>query len=496
MSQMLPPDLPRSRAVELAREQRVPFKDPWAGASPRQASDTLKQVLFARRARYQEAAELERKRRHNRITVEKVLKDLDSPRTGREDRSHTREQENVDKTPLSVRGSETFWQRHGFGRLTRHGEKAVPTIKLSSYRAAQDASHEMARCAPAHMEDTIQAILQGPDDVNGPSSFPPAASLGGQAYFRAYEEPLDWHEPPAAGQASMTVESHRQQKWDLQKQKMSAHGVDSVEHVYGFDKEDAALTDAAHALEDVAGGGVSIAHLILEASLAWQGLLPLSHRAEAACFEMPKEKAITVAIRLADAARLAESECDAKAEEARNAEVTYVQEAEKTADAAASLSLERAKATVELRRCSCALLASAAARARDAHGPEFSIEGLEALASTGLGWLSFKDIFFAALWAQLIRTSTEAPLPRETAEPHTSTSSGEARRPLNMSPALAKRLAKVFDWADRELPEHQSIANSSAGRDVVAAVCWALAIDGETQAAERLAAKQRTPSGP
>eukprot|EP00930_Biecheleria_cincta_P032670 TRINITY_DN22657_c0_g1_i2.p1 TRINITY_DN22657_c0_g1~~TRINITY_DN22657_c0_g1_i2.p1 ORF type:complete len:473 (-),score=88.14 TRINITY_DN22657_c0_g1_i2:65-1483(-) len=442
MTQMLPPEPPRSRAVELAREQRVPFKDPWAGACPRQASDTLKQVLSARRARHQEAAELERKRRYNRLAVERVLKDLESPHVSREDRSYIREREHVDETPLSLRCSGTFWQRHGFGRLTRRGEKAEPTVKLSSYMSVQAASHEMARRAPAHVEDTIQAVLRGPVEVNGPESFPPAALLGDQAYFRAYEEHLDWQEPLPAGQPSVTVSSHRQQKWDLQKQKMPADGIDPVGHVYGFDIEEAAITDAAHALEDVAGGGVGVASQILEAPLAWQVLLPLAHNAEAACFEMPKEQALTVAIRLADAARLAEAESGAKAEEARKAEVSYIEEAEKTADETASLSLERAKATVELRRCSCALLASAAARARDAHGPEFPIEGFEALASTGLGWIALKDIFFAALWAHLIRTSAEAPLRREIEETDASTLPLETRRPLTMSVALAKRLTK------------------------------------------------------
>lgn len=147
-----------------------------------------------------------------------------------------------------------------------------------------------------------------------------------------------------------------------------------------------------------------------------QELLLVAPRLEACSFEAPKEDVLRAAIHLGRSARhLGHSEAAA------------------------------------LQATALSLISTAASRARDAHSCGFLIEVLEAMPQAGVGSLLYVDMLLAALYARLAREA--------------------------LSVELARRVAKVLEWAARSLPGHWVDGSSELGaasRRALAAVACIL----------------------
>eukprot|EP00931_Biecheleriopsis_adriatica_P061727 TRINITY_DN37132_c0_g1_i1.p1 TRINITY_DN37132_c0_g1~~TRINITY_DN37132_c0_g1_i1.p1 ORF type:complete len:497 (-),score=127.76 TRINITY_DN37132_c0_g1_i1:46-1536(-) len=461
----LPPEPRRSRAAEVAREEGIAFRNAEAPASSRTRT-ALEDVLEARRVRRAKEQEQQRRLHRERALEVAVAKAITPRRSDHHVPAHEVMIASLEQ------GSHTFWQRHGFGRLSRRrvqglaADETLSPVAKPSYKASWDAAQDMARRAPAHVNDAIQAVLEGPGGTEAPKfATPRLKPPKGELYFDSYEVPGDWTDPQVAGFNSMTAGAHRQHKWEHQHQYFPMALKDEaarVEHVFGFDEEDAMMASGALKLEAAAGGGAGIAKRLLSTQDAsgqpsWRELFALAPRAEAACFEMPKETALHVALCLEHAARAAEAEALGRAAAAASLEIPFIQDAEEAADSEAAEGLLRAEAAARLRQAAVALLAASATRARDAHSYDFPMAGLEALVSTGLGWAAFSDMFLASLFAQLQRMSSMQP---------------QVRRMVTMEPSIAKRLKSVF-IAAFEQGEGQ-LELGPAGRNLAAAARHAL----------------------
>eukprot|EP00438_Fugacium_kawagutii_P004796 Skav225652 [mRNA] locus=scaffold4659:31052:31465:- [translate_table: standard] len=110
------------------------------------------------------------------------------------------------------------------------------------------------------------------------------------------------------------------------------------------------------------------------------------------------------------------------------------------------------------------MMSSAAARARDSDSCEFPVQGLEAIAHSGMGWRAFSNMFLATLYAQLQHEASKRSL----------CSRGRDVR-IELGKELAHRIVSVFAWAHTTEAVHDLRANlSPAGRRVVQAAHDAL----------------------
>ncbi|CAJ1338624.1 unnamed protein product [Effrenium voratum] len=339
MAQPLPPEPSRSRGAELLSQGRIP---PWAEAcNGQKAILQLEVLLGARKARKSEAAQAS-KRRWQREKYERWVE----------------EWERAPEAP-----AERFWRRHGFGRSTRREvpserHQVEPWDELAAAERPQVL--ETQRRAFAHAQDGVKAVLDG-----GASPLV-ARRMARPREVAPLEPAYDWKDPYTMAYNCASARQHRQMKWQ---QRKDPNALQKVEATFGFDEEEVAMMKATQAMDPAGGFGTALEALHFAERRSWRQVLRLAPRAKATAFEMPKELALQVALAFSDAAEAA-----AEAEED--------------------------KAKEEGLAAAMALLSSVAARARDAESAELPLQGLEALALTGLGWAAFSNMFFAALHTQ------------------------------------------------------------------------------------------------
>lgn len=300
-----------------------------------------------------------------------------------------------------------FWKRHNFGRSTcrmfAHHLATSDPMNMKSSKVCR----EVARRAPAHANDAVKAVLEPPNIA--------ACSLTNGDTCRRQasgeEISIDWNDPFTMAYNAM-ASTCRGEKWQHRRKLSEEAEAVKPEMSFGFDAEDLRLLKHSEELESCAGGGVNLARHILAKDRRAADYLPWATQAKAAAFEMPKEVALHLAVAFAESSK--EAPCESSE----------------------SILIDAAMA----------LMSSAAARARDSDDFSFPLEGLEALAQTGLAWKAFSNMFLAAFFSQL-----------------------QCSRLL--STALASRLATVFVWANST---HDHLHLSPAGRRVAQAACEAL----------------------
>ena len=345
--------------------------------------------LSARRIRREKEADEQRRRQRQRW--EQLSQDRNESQTG------------------ASGASGAFWKRHNFGRSTcrmfaHHLAQSDPMSIESS-----TVCREIARRAPAHANDAVKVILE-------PSDIPPCVLPNGETCRRpasGEEISFDWNDPFTMAYNAM-ASTCRGEKWQHRRKLSEEAEAAKPEMTFGFDAEDLSLLKDSEKLEGCAGGGVNLArHIFAKEKRSAAECLPWAAQAKATAFEMPKEVALHLAVAFAESSKEASESCE-------------------------SILIDAAMA----------LMSSAAARARDSDDFSFPLQGLEALAQTGLAWKAFSNMFLAAFFSQL-------------------------QRPGLLSPAVANRLATVFIWAHSNHADlHLHL--SPAGRRVAQAACEAL----------------------
>ena len=429
---MLPPEPGRSRASELKAEVRIPAKESFESKDAQVALDAL---LSARKMRKQSEADQQRLCRQ-RLRWEKVCEEaLNMSNSNQEDPMQT--------------GAATFWQRHAFGRLSRR--TPLPPASPSSRKPVPNKScREMFRRAPAHTTDAVKAVLAERTPKAAQSSNEQAQEFHN---FIELEGSFDWSSPYTLAYNSASADLARQEKWEQSRSRHTqTERIERTEMTYGYDEEDVKLMKSSQRLEHEAGGGLGIARRILalkEQGAPWQEFLPLAPRAQTTSFEIPKELALQLAIVFAGISKGAES-CS----ESESKETTSIRTPRTPIGSIESSESLRSGADL-LVFTAMSLMSSAAARARDSDSCEFPLEGLEAIAQSGLGWRAFSNMFLAALYAQLQREASER---------------GSC---IVLSKELALRVASVFTWASNaDMDLYVNV--SPAGRRVVQAAHNAL----------------------
>ncbi|CAE7767331.1 unnamed protein product, partial [Symbiodinium pilosum] len=408
----------RSRGAELCSNALVPpkFSDVEVKSKYR-ARELLDRALQARIDRKQEEANCQRRQRQ-RILLEQLC-----------NRCFAQEPAQ-DPAPGAA-----FWKRHSYCARARCHDVADGHMSSSVNKSqAQTARlhRELARRAPAHADDSIRAVLSGQRMPRTPPACKPSSGPGIQSDH--FQVSYDRREPYVMAYNTASAGFDRKQKWSLQEGLAGSFRVPKVRAIYGHDETELDMVNAAQAMEQVAGGGRGIANKILglrARGAAWDRIGPFAKAAQAAAFEMPKELALEVALCLAEAAGEATGSMVHK-------EVEPVPLMDEISDAA--------EAAGHLCAAAMSLLASAAARARDADGVDFPLRGLEVIAETGLGWAAFSNMFLVAMFAQLQRCN---------------------QAQLEISEEAAARLSEVLVWASDCYDIASKLA--PAGRRVVRA---------------------------
>ncbi|CAE7213880.1 unnamed protein product [Symbiodinium natans] len=416
-----PHEYDRSRGAELCSNVRIPRKFEDAEVENKhRARELLDRALQNRRDRKQQEATQQRQHRQ-RVLLDQLC-----------NKCFTKELA-ADPVP-----GETFWKRHAFSARARHHVEDPRESVHVSVRKSQ-LYRELARRAPAHVDDSIRAVLGDEAMRDEPSAHPARSFVGIES--EAFEVSYDLREPYVMAYNSASAGIQRQEKWSSHGELARSVKFPKVRVRHGHDETELKMANSAEILDNLAGGGAGIAHKILdlrERGAPWDHISQFAAMAQAAAFEMPKEMALKVVACLAEAAANAEEDASPHATDGP------------TQHAQASAASEH------LCNCAMSVLASAAARARDAHDVEFPLCGLEVIAKTGLGWAAFSNMFLVAIFSQLQRSHQEAN--------------------LQMSWEAADRVSKVFCWAaDR----HGDLVGklAPAGRRVARAAHRALSGD-------------------
>ncbi|CAE7429974.1 unnamed protein product, partial [Symbiodinium sp. CCMP2456] len=300
---------------------------------------------------------------------------------------------------------ERFWKRHAFSARSRHrvedGADAARGVRYSGKHEVRTTRlhREVIDRAPAHTDDSIRAVLRGGSelDTSSTQASKPFIEIEGSEGVAVN---FDWSEPYVMAYNSASAGIQRQDKWCMHGELSRSMPIAKVRTRPGHDETELKMMNSAAVMESLAGGGVGVATKILslgERGARWDHINQFAAMAQATAFEMPKEMALELVQCLADAA------VEAEAEQAE------------------------AQAVESLRTCAMSLLASAAARARDADSLDFPLCGLEMIAKTGLGWSAFSNMFLVAVFVQLQRCHQETQ--------------------LQMSLEAAGRVSNVFVWA-------------------------------------------------
>lgn len=305
---------------------------------------------------------------------------------------------------------ERFWKRHAVSARSRHrvedGADAVHGVRYSGKHEVRTARlhRDFIDRAPAHTDDSIRAVLRTVAGTGGGNELDTSSTHESKPFIEIEGREgvgvnFDWSEPYVMAYNSASAGIQRQDKWCMQGELSRSMPIPKVRTRPGHDETELKMMHSAAVMESLAGGGVGVATKILglkERGAPWDHISQFAAMAKATAFEMPKETALEVCRCLAEAAMEAEAEAEVEA-------------------------------IASLRTCAMSLLASAAARARDADSLDFPLCGLEMIAKTGLGWSAFSNMFLVAVFVQLQRCHQETQ--------------------LQMSFEAAGRVSNVFVWA-------------------------------------------------
>ncbi|OLP85996.1 hypothetical protein AK812_SmicGene32970 [Symbiodinium microadriaticum] len=349
----------RSRGAELLSNVPIPYKfSDDQVAHKHRARELLDRALQTRRDRKDTEANHQRRQRQ-RAVLEQLC-----------NKCFSKEMQ-ADPGP-----GERFWKRHAVSARSRHrvedGADAVHGVRYSGKHEVRTARlhRDFIDRAPAHTDDSIRAVLRTVAGTGGGNELDTSSTHESKPFIEIEGREgvgvnFDWSEPYVMAYNSASAGIQRQDKWCMQGELSRSMPIPKVRTRPGHDETELKMMHSAAVMESLAGGGVGVATKILglkERGAPWDHISQFAAMAKATAFEMPKETALEVCRCLAEAAMEAEAEAEVEA-------------------------------IASLRTCAMSLLASAAARARDADSLDFPLCGLEMIAKTGLGWSAFSNMY-------------------------------------------------------------------------------------------------------